>query len=61
MFIRALAAAAIAAIFVIDDVAAQTTAETFGTIAETWDAEISPDGGNLALGCSPNGVPAICI
>ena len=40
---------------------AQTPAETFGTIAETWDAEISPGGKNLALGCSPNGVPAICI
>ena len=40
---------------------AQTPAETFGTIAETWDAEISPDGKNLALGCSPQGVKAICI
>ncbi len=40
---------------------AQTPAETFGTIAETWDAEISPDGKHLALGCSPQGVPAICI
>lgn len=41
--------------------AQSTTAERFGAIAETWDAQISPDGKNLALGCSPNGVLAICI
>lgn len=40
---------------------AQTTAEKFGTMPETWDAEISPDGKHLALGCSPTGVRAICL
>lgn len=33
----------------------------YGTIEETWAAEISPDGSLLALGCSPTGVKAICI
>ncbi|MEM1035347.1 MAG: prolyl oligopeptidase family serine peptidase [Pseudomonadota bacterium] len=40
---------------------AQTTAEKYGTMAETWDAQISPDGKHLALGCSPTGVRAICL
>ncbi|MEZ6001930.1 hypothetical protein [Hyphomonas sp.] len=33
----------------------------YGTIEDTWAAEISPDGSRLALGCSPTGVKAICI
>ena len=41
--------------------AAAETATNFGTLSETWDAEISPGGQNLALGCSPQGVRAICI
>ena len=40
---------------------AQTTAEKYGTMPETWDAQISPDGKHLALGCSPTGVRAICL
>ncbi|MEM9739977.1 MAG: alpha/beta fold hydrolase [Pseudomonadota bacterium] len=37
------------------------TATVFGKADETWDAQISPDGAHLALGCSPNGRLAVCI
>ncbi|MEQ3746726.1 MAG: prolyl oligopeptidase family serine peptidase [Henriciella sp.] len=40
---------------------AQGTAEKFGQLPETWDAQISPDGDFLALGCSPTGVNAVCL
>ncbi|MEM1389940.1 MAG: alpha/beta fold hydrolase [Pseudomonadota bacterium] len=40
---------------------AQSAAEKFGTMPETWEATISPDGRHLALGCSPTGVRAICL
>ncbi len=39
----------------------QTPAEIFGTLDEVWDASISPDGSNVALGCSPTGVKSVCI
>ncbi|MEO1643329.1 MAG: prolyl oligopeptidase family serine peptidase, partial [Pseudomonadota bacterium] len=54
-------AAAFAALSLAVISQAQTTAEKFGTMPETWDAEISPDGKHLALGCSPTGVRAICL
>jgi len=40
---------------------AQTAAEKFGTMPETWAAAISPDGKYLALGCSPMGARAVCL
>lgn len=40
---------------------ADDTVVKFGTIEEIWDADISPDGTNLALGCSQTGVRGICI
>jgi dipeptidyl aminopeptidase/acylaminoacyl peptidase len=40
---------------------AQTTAEKFGQMPETWDAQLSPDGKFLALGCSPMGAFAVCL
>ena len=48
-------------LFGIQSGSAQSVAETYGTIPETWSAQISPDGAHLALGCSPTGVRAICI
>lgn len=41
--------------------ASADTATDYGKAAETWDARISPDGKHVALGCSPNGAPAVCI
>lgn len=37
------------------------TAALFGQAEETFDAQISPDGKHVALGCSPNGARAVCI
>ena len=62
MFYKALFAATAMCVFAGQGAQADPSpAEKFGTIAETWDAEISPDGSHLALGCSPKGVPAVCI
>lgn len=44
--------------------AAPASADTvglFGQADATWDAQVSPDGAHLALGCSPNGRLAVCI
>lgn len=40
---------------------AQNPAEQFGALPETWATAISPSGDNLALGCSPMGVKAVCV
>lgn len=36
-------------------------AELFGRADGVWDAQVSPDGAHVALGCSPTGVKAVCI
>ncbi|MEO0816864.1 MAG: alpha/beta fold hydrolase [Pseudomonadota bacterium] len=41
--------------------ASADTAALFGQADATWDAQISPDGAHLALGCSPNGRMAVCV
>lgn len=33
----------------------------FGVADQAWGAEVSPDGGNVAMGCAPLGPPAVCI
>jgi len=37
------------------------TATLFGTAEETWDAQLSPDGARIALGCVRNGFRSVCI
>ena len=37
------------------------TADTYGLADATWDAQVSPDGHYVALGCSPRGHPAVCL
>lgn len=36
-------------------------ADTYGQADNVWDAQISPNGEYVALGCSPDGWPAICV
>jgi len=60
-FWRSIAAAATLLACPLSAHAETDTAAMFGKIAETWDAEISPNGKHLALGCSPQGVPAVCL
>lgn len=35
--------------------------ELFGQADDTWDAQISPNGENVAVGCNPGGLQSICI
>lgn len=37
------------------------TATVYGQADAVWDAQISPDGRRVALGCAPTGVKAVCI
>jgi len=37
------------------------TAQQFGQADTVWDAQISPDGAHVALGCNAGGVKSICI
>ncbi|MEM7767383.1 MAG: prolyl oligopeptidase family serine peptidase [Pseudomonadota bacterium] len=36
-------------------------AELFGRADAVWDAQVSPDGQHVALGCGPTGAKAVCI
>ncbi len=60
-FLRSLFAASFALALPMTSSGETSTAETFGQMPETWSAKISPNGNNLALGCSPQGVKAVCI
>ncbi len=41
--------------------AAADTAELFGQATSARSVQVSPDGSRVAIGCSPSGVPAVCI
>lgn len=41
--------------------ASADTANLYGRANDVWDAQISPTGRYVALGCSPAGWPAICV
>ena len=37
------------------------TVELYGQADTTWDARVAPDGRHVALGCAPQGRPAVCL
>jgi len=48
-------------IFMSSAALAQPTLEDFAALPSAWQAEISPDGKFLAVGCSPRGIREICV
>jgi pimeloyl-ACP methyl ester carboxylesterase len=41
--------------------AALAQVETYAALPNIWGADLSPDGGHLATGCSPTGEHAVCV
>ena len=52
---------AILAAAILPTSATADIAEVFGQADSAWDAQVSPDGASIALGCGANGVKAVCI
>ena len=52
---------AIAAIVVSAQAGAQTLVDHYAPLPQVWDAQVSPDGQKLALGCSMDGARALCV